>query len=86
MQTVMRNATTFGETSTTITIEVDKLYTSRNISNKMIRLDIDLIGTMEDMIKKAERVNSLTNEMYKMLSEVSKNVLESNEANDCAED
>ena len=54
--------------TTTITIEPTKIYTSRLLDNKMVRLDVELDGTMADMIAKCERVSLLTNDMYKMLA------------------
>ena len=58
------------EFTTTITIEPTKIYTSRLLDNKMVSLDVELDGTMADMIAKCERVSLLTNDMYKMLANV----------------
>lgn len=74
MNIQMRNKVT-----TNMTIEVDNLYTSRFISNKMIRLDVSLNGTNEDLINKATTISSLTNEMFKQFSEISSQVSDDNE-------
>ena len=70
MQAIMRTQVNFSELTTTITIEETKILTSRLLDNKMVRLDVELDGTMVDMIAKCERVSKLTNDMYKMLANV----------------
>ena len=71
MQTIMKTTTCFEECSTTMTIEETMLYTSRLIGvSKMVRLYVELDGTLHDMITKAERISKLSNEMYCMLADV----------------
>lgn len=59
--------------NTTMTIELTKVYTSRYINNKLVKLVVDLRGDLEDLIAKCDRVANLTDAMYKMLSEISSN-------------
>lgn len=76
MQTIMKTMIEFNEVSTTITIEEYKILTSRIIGvSKMVRLYVELDGTMQDMIAKCERISKLTNEMYTMLSEVQNDII-----------
>lgn len=58
------------ELTTTITVEPAKICTSRLLDNKMVRLDVELDGTMADMIAKCDMVSLLTNDIYKMLANV----------------
>jgi hypothetical protein len=55
---------------TTITIEPLTIYTSRLIDNHMCKINVNLDGTIEDMITKCERVSKLSNDMYKELSRI----------------
>lgn len=59
---------TFSKFETKITIEADKIYCSRYISGKLVKLYVDLNGTTGDLIAKCERVAILNNEIYQMLS------------------
>lgn len=61
---------------TIMTLEVDKLYTSRYINNKLVRLSISLCGTLQDAIVKCDRIANLDNTMYIMLSEIAINSCE----------
>ncbi len=55
---------------TIVTISESKLITSRLLNNKAHRLDIELNGTIKDLLDKSQRVSEFTNDMYMMLSEI----------------
>ena len=65
--------------NTIMTIEESRVYTSRHINNKLVRLVVSLDGTTQDLIAKCDRVSNLTDTMYKMLSEISMNCEASDE-------
>jgi hypothetical protein len=58
----------FSKFETKITIEADKIYCSRYINGKLVKLYIALDGTSVDLIAKCDRVSMLNNEVYQMLS------------------
>ena len=70
MQIVMKSFQGPNEVSTTMTIEPTILYTSRFISNKMVKLMVPLDGANIDLITKCDRINELSNDIYITLSEV----------------
>ena len=74
MQIIMKTKVDFESLTTTMTIEETMLYTSRLYNNKMIRLDVELNGTLKDMIEKADRVSKLSNEIYCMLAKIQNEV------------
>lgn len=74
MQAIMQKYVGLSELTTTITVEPAKIYTSRLLDNKMYSLEVELDGTVADMIAKCERVNSLDNELYKQFSELAHDV------------
>ena len=58
----------FSKFETKMTIEADKIYCSRYINGKLVKLYIALDGTSIDLIAKCDRVSTLNNEVYQMLS------------------
>jgi len=61
-----------GATRTTITIEVDKIYTSRLISNHLYKIEMKVDGTIEDLLVKCDRVSQLSNDLYIEFDEIAK--------------
>ena len=59
--------------NTTMSIEEFRIYSSRYINNKLVKLVVELNGTSLDLIAKCERLSNLTDIMYKMLREISIN-------------
>ena len=62
------DAKAFSKFETKITIEADKIYCSRYISGKLVKLYISLDGTSIELIAKCDRVSMLSNDVYQMLS------------------
>jgi len=60
--------------NTTITIESNKLYTSRQLGYRMYAIIVAVDGTIEDMLIKSERVSKLDDDLYKQFSELNKEV------------
>lgn len=58
----------FSKFETKITIEADKIYCSRYINGKLVKLYIALDGSSIDLVAKCDRVSMLNNEVYQMLS------------------
>jgi hypothetical protein len=71
MQAIMKSTMALEELTTTMTITETKLLTSRIVNNKMLRLNVELDGTMLDMLTKCERVSKLSNDIYLELSRIS---------------
>jgi len=59
---------------TTITIETCTIYTSRLISNHLYQLNVDVDGTIEDLLAKCDRVSKLSNELYIEFDKIKKGV------------
>jgi hypothetical protein len=70
MQVIMKTQIGYKSMSTTINIEEFRILTSRLIDSRLITLDVEVDGTIGNMIEKCERVSRLTNDMYKMLADV----------------
>jgi len=51
-------------TKTTITIETITIYTSRLIGNRLYKLNVNINGSVQDLLTKIERVSKLDDENY----------------------
>ena len=60
---------------TTITIDGNKLLTSRFISNRLHKVVLDLDGSIGDFGIKAKRVSELDDQLYIEFSEITKSVI-----------
>tara|TARA_R110000851_G_scaffold45642_14_gene111604 strand:- start:1096 stop:1317 length:222 start_codon:yes stop_codon:yes gene_type:complete len=58
--------------NTSITIEADKIYTSRLIDNRLVSLAIGIDGSVIDLLEKCDNISSLSNELYKDFAEIKK--------------
>ena len=71
MTVTIENTMTVTIKNTWLTIEPDKVYTSRTINNRLYSMTMSIDGSMEDLIAKCERVSKLDDEMYELLSKIS---------------
>lgn len=63
---------TIRQSTTTITIEVDKLIVSRIISSKLESFTVNLEGSVADLLDKSAKCVALNDELFKDFSHISK--------------